>query len=265
MRVLGHRARICATICATSSTARAAVDVRGPQLGRQQMPAAEQIERQVAVAIVVAVKEPAFLMAVQRVVGRVEIENDRLGRACVRLQEEVDEQDRDRRRVMADLVIARGDLARELKPVQRRLARHRRAVAAASLKLGRQHRHQRIVTKLVVIVQVFVAERDAEHALPDERGDRVFDEPWVSRVAETSRKPPNQIQTSIRSAQQQAARLRGQRDAVELGHHGAAFDPSKRARFCATLHLHRAAFPNRRKPLSQNNFCLIRRPDAPVA
>jgi hypothetical protein len=26
--------------------------------------------------------------------------------------------------------------------------------------------------------------------------------------------------------------------------------------------LHRATFPNRRKSLSQNNFCLIRRPDA---
>ena len=56
-------------------------------------------------------------------------------------------------------------------------------MAAASLELGRQHRHQRNVTKLVVIVQIFVAERDAEHALPDERGDRVFDEPWVSRTS----------------------------------------------------------------------------------
>ena len=102
MRVLGHRARILRDdLRDFFDRARAAVDVRGPQLGRQQMPAAEHIERQVAVAIVVAVKEPAFLMAVQRVVGRVEIENDLLGRPCVRLQEEVDERDRDRRRVVA--------------------------------------------------------------------------------------------------------------------------------------------------------------------
>ena len=52
-------------------------------------------------------------------------------------------------------------------------------------------RHQRVVTKPIVIVQVLVAERDAEHTLADERGDRVLDEPWVSRVAETSREPPN--------------------------------------------------------------------------
>jgi len=44
------------------------------------MPAAEHVERQVAVAVIVAVKEPAFLMAVQRVVGGVEVEDDLFGR-----------------------------------------------------------------------------------------------------------------------------------------------------------------------------------------
>ena len=59
------------------------VDVRAPQLGRQQMAAAEDVERQVAVAVVIAVEEPAFLVAVQRIVGGIEIEDDLLGRlAC---------------------------------------------------------------------------------------------------------------------------------------------------------------------------------------
>jgi len=39
------------------------------------MAAAEYVKRQVAIAIVVAVEEAAFLMAVQRVVGGVEIED----------------------------------------------------------------------------------------------------------------------------------------------------------------------------------------------
>ena len=56
------------------------VDVRPPELGREQVPAAEDVERQVAVAAIVAVEEPAFLMAVQRVVGSVEVEHDPLGR-----------------------------------------------------------------------------------------------------------------------------------------------------------------------------------------
>ena len=89
---------------ATSSTAPALASMfERPELGRQQMPAAEHVKRQVAVAIIVAVEEPAFLMAVQRIVGGVEVEDDLLGRPVVRLEEEVDEQALDRRGVMAIL------------------------------------------------------------------------------------------------------------------------------------------------------------------
>jgi hypothetical protein len=60
------------------------VDVGAPQLRRQQMPAAENIQRQVTITVVIAVKEPAFLMPVQRVVGGVEIEDDLLWWMLVR-------------------------------------------------------------------------------------------------------------------------------------------------------------------------------------
>ena len=51
------------------------------------MAAAEHIKRQVAVAVVIAVEEATLLMAVQRVVGGVEIEDDLLGRAAIGLAE----------------------------------------------------------------------------------------------------------------------------------------------------------------------------------
>ena len=73
-----------------------AVDIGAPQLGRQQMPAAEDVERQVAVAVVIAVEEPAFLMAMQRIVGRIEIEHDLPWRLRVRLEEQIDEHGLDR-------------------------------------------------------------------------------------------------------------------------------------------------------------------------
>ena len=56
------------------------VDVRAPQLGGQQVTAAEHVQRQVAVAVVVAVEEAALLVAVQRIVGRIQIEDDLFGR-----------------------------------------------------------------------------------------------------------------------------------------------------------------------------------------
>ena len=153
----------------------AAVDVGGPQLGRQQMTAAEDVERQIAVAVVIAVEEPAFLMAVQRIVGGVEIEDDLLRRRRVGFQKKVDEQRLDRRRLVADLVIAGGDRLGEFQPIERRLAGQRRAVLAPRRELARQHRHQRIMAKIVMVVEVFVAERDAEHPLSDERAHAVLD------------------------------------------------------------------------------------------
>ena len=61
------------------------------------MPAAEDIKWQVAVAVVVAVEEATFLVPVQRIVGRIQVEHDLLRRPAVRVEKEVDEQPLDRR------------------------------------------------------------------------------------------------------------------------------------------------------------------------
>ena len=37
---------------------------------------------------------------------------------------------------------------------------------------------QRVVTKLIVVVQVFIAEREGEHALADQGLDRVLEQSW---------------------------------------------------------------------------------------
>ena len=82
------------------------VDVGAAQLGRQQVATAKDIQWQVTIAIVVAVEEAALLVAVQRIVGRIEIEDDALGRRGMRLQEQRHEQALDPARIMADLVVA---------------------------------------------------------------------------------------------------------------------------------------------------------------
>jgi hypothetical protein len=93
---------------ATSSTAPgAAVDVGAPQLGAEEMPTAEYVERQIAVAIIVAVEETALLMPVQGIIGGIEVEDDALRRSYVRLQKQGHEQLCDSPAVVADLVIAR--------------------------------------------------------------------------------------------------------------------------------------------------------------
>ena len=84
----------------------AGVDVGWTQFGGQQMPAAEHVKRQVAVAVVIAVEEALFQMAVQRIVGGVEIERDLRRRRPMGVDKQLDKQPLDRRRVVADLVVA---------------------------------------------------------------------------------------------------------------------------------------------------------------
>ena len=57
------------------------VDLAGPQVGRQQLVAAEDVQRQEAVVVVVAVEEAPLLVAVHGVVGGVEVEDQVLRRA----------------------------------------------------------------------------------------------------------------------------------------------------------------------------------------
>jgi hypothetical protein len=42
------------------------------------------------------------------------------------------------------------------------------AILPSCFELTRQHRHQRIVTQFVVVVQILVAKRDPEHTLTDQ-------------------------------------------------------------------------------------------------
>jgi hypothetical protein len=74
------------------------------------------------------VEEAALLMPVQRVVGRIQIENDLLGRRLVGLEEEGDEQALDGGRIVPDLVVAVRFRRHVFEPVERALAGERRAI-----------------------------------------------------------------------------------------------------------------------------------------
>jgi len=121
------------------------------------MPAAEDVERQVAVAIVIAVEEPAFLVAVDRIVGGVEIEDDLPGCRLVRLDEDIHEQPLDGRRIVGDLVVARRLRSAQLQTVQRALARQWRTGGTPRRQLAPKHRHYRIVAQIIVVVHVLIA------------------------------------------------------------------------------------------------------------
>ena len=82
------------------------VDVGAAQLCCQQVVATEDIQRQVAVAIIVAVEEPPFLVAMQRIIGCIDVQRDLRRHLGVGVEEQIDEQPLDGLCVGSDPVVA---------------------------------------------------------------------------------------------------------------------------------------------------------------
>jgi hypothetical protein len=85
-----------------------------------------------------------------------------------------------------------------LQPVQRALPSQRLAIAAQHrLQLPRQHRKGRVLVKLVVIVEIFVAQRQTENPLTHQRLDAMLDKPRTAPVREALGKAPRQTQAMV--------------------------------------------------------------------
>ena len=207
----------------------AARDVGKPLAGQQQVPTAEYVERQVAVFIVVAVEETTLLRPVQRDVGVVEIQHDLPWRTLMRLEEEIDQQRIDLRSVAIDLVILRREVPRRvLQAIECALASQRLAVGSQYRpQLARQHGKRRILAQFVVIVEVLVAQRQAEDALPHQRLDLMLDIAGVTPINEAVGQATQQPEASVDLSQQQRARVRGDVPAVEARNHRAPFNRFK--------------------------------------
>ena len=154
----------------------------------------------------------------------------------MRLEEDVHEQPLDRARVMADAVVAAGFAhGRMLQPVQRRLAGQWRAVAAPGRELAGEDRQDRAMAELVVVDHDLMPERDAEDTLANQGGDVMLDPLSHPRVAEAGGEAADQVDGAVRRAEQQRARVRGDRATVEPRHHAPALDGCKLEQRRATL------------------------------
>ena len=181
------------------------VHIRRPQLGQKQFPAAENVQRQIAVAFVIAVEEPAFLAAMDGIIGRVEIEDDALGRRCAALEKDADEQPFRRALVHAELAIAVVVcLWCVFKPVQRGLSRQHSAIGAARFRLARDKAQHGIMAQPIMIVEVFKAKRDAMNALGEQRFDRVLDAVLPAAICEAGRDLLGQAEDAVASRNKSA-------------------------------------------------------------
>ena len=104
-------------------------------------------------------KEPSKLMTMEWIVGCIQIENNAFGRSLRRIdsQEGVNEEAFDFWMVSDDLLVACGAFGGQLQPVERTLAGQREALYRRGLLLTREECHERIMTQLLVVIEVFIS------------------------------------------------------------------------------------------------------------
>ena len=135
----------------------------------------EDVQRHETIVAVIGVKEAAQLVAVQRIVGGVEIEHDPRRRRWLLSDVHLDQVIFDAAHGGDDLLVPAvsvGADGGQFEAVQRALARQGFAAIgfphprfAERIGLADEHGQQRIVPQLIMIVEVFVPQAQAKHPL----------------------------------------------------------------------------------------------------
>jgi hypothetical protein len=105
-------------------------------------------------------------------------------------------------------------------PIERALAGQSLAVGAPlRFQFSRQHRQCRVLAQFVVIVEVLVAQRQAENPLSDQRLHLMLYKLRIAPIRKASGNPAHQVQPAVHQPHQQRPGVRGHRPAVKRRHH----------------------------------------------
>ena len=229
-----------------------AVAVGRPQQGQQRVIATEDVQRQVAVGIVVAVEEAAQLVTVPHEVRRVQVQNDPRGWDGVLPQEGRDEEGLQGVEVGHDLLVAAwgvGPDGGELQAVEGALAGQRLAavvgalaVLAVGVLLADEDGQEG-----VVVVEVLVAQAEAEEALLEEFGEGMLDLVGVAVVGEAAGELVDEVELGFDLAEEEVARVGGNGGAVEADADSTAAEGLKGEGRWHTLCSHGAVLGKARK------------------
>jgi hypothetical protein len=157
-------------------------------------------------------EEAAFLLAVQWVVGGVEVQHQLLGRRLEAGDELIGQHP-----VQAPPGSAVGPL---LQPAQRGRAGHLAVYSHRRL-------HGHVLAQCAVVVEVFPAQRQPVHALAQHVAHRVLDEQRAAWVGDATRGRIKQPELAIDLAQQKHPTVAGHAAAVEAALHDAPAQATK--------------------------------------
>ena len=197
----------------------------GSQVRDEQPRPARHVQRQEAVVPVVAVVKMVLLSTVNEIVGGVEVADEFGGRRVERGDELFDENFRESNvRGAVDAVF---EPAKWRRRCERGRAENRGAIG------GRLP--ERIVSKAVVIVEVFVTVGDSENALRDERALAMNGECGRTRIGDRGIDGVNASDLSIGLAEEQESRVVGNDARIEIDVDFATIRTGKGKGFCGRL------------------------------
>jgi hypothetical protein len=132
-------------------------------------------------------KEALLLMAVQRQIGRVQIDHDLFRRFRIGFQENVHQQLVSGCGIVLHLLVAVFGLkfSTQFQTIQRALARQR----FVRFRTSSEQQQQRIFAQLFVIIQVLVAERKAVYTLRQHLAYTVAHSLLISSIQKTTTEP----------------------------------------------------------------------------
>ena len=197
------------------------VDAAAPEHARQHRLAAEHVQRQVAVVVVVGVELAALLLCRAAARRRRRCRAPAPRAACLVAGDELIDQHAVQRHGLR----ARGA---RLQAAQRGRAGQRIDPAHGGL-------HQHVVAQRVVVVQVFVATAQAVDALGQQVAQAVRDARRIARIAEHRRSRTAQPDALVHPTQQQHAAVRADVAALEVGLDHASPKPPQLHRPIGTL------------------------------
>ena len=185
---------------------------------------AEHQEWHSAILLVIAMEELLFLVAVQRHIGGIKVENDLLRWHLVTLDEKLHHELGHGFEVGDNLAVfaLRPPRRRQLEAVQGALARQWRAVSAAGLELAESGAEGLVVAPSVVIIEILVTQSQSKDTLADQCRNIMHHQMLGARVLETLGQPIRHAGDAVGLALQKNPGVGGDRTPGKVGFYAAS-------------------------------------------
>ena len=200
-------------------------DVRRPQVGHEQLRSAGDVEWQEAVVIVVAMEEVLLLMAMNGIVGGINVECQFLGRRVERGDELIDENSGD-----ADEIVSRDAIFKSAESGCRT-----EFSGAIDFGMVGGRLPEWFESQMFVIVEVFMPLRQRVDALGENRLLRMNDAFGHAGIGDGSVGRSGESDLLVSFAQKQESGIGGEVPSGKLGGEFAAIDSGKRQGSCGTV------------------------------